>query len=431
MSINVLFPSLTTVNQYPLAAFESTLLAQTEAIEAWFTAQWKLTPAPITSSVDLRHAGFKLAPIDTNLFPAGFNNLHPDLRPLCTEALRTHISNCLPSCQKVLILPEGHTRNSFYLQSLTVLYNCLVDTGFNVRIGHVDENVTMASELMTTEGKTLRIEPLERFGKRLSVAGFDPCLLLLNHDLSAGIPPILQDLEQPIYPTAQLGWSMRRKSSHFELFNAVSREFSQLVAIDPWLITPISAAVDGIDFMQKTGLDALATQVELILSAIQLRYDQYGIGEKPFVIVKADNGTYGMSVMSVHHPEELLHLNRKQRSNMSSRKGSQKVTQVLVQEGVYSIERVNNQAVAEPVVYLLGQFVVGGFYRVHQSRLENQSLNTPGMYFTPMTLNPNQLEPYHLPKTQTMMNRFYVYGVVARLAALAAAREVMLSGGKQ
>src|SRR5258705_7743331 len=59
------------------------------------------------------------------------------------------------------------------------------------------------------------------------------------------------------------------------------------------------------------------------------------------------------------------------------------VHEVLVQEGVYTFESVND-AVAEPVVYMIDHFVVGGFYRVHTDRAQDQNLNAPGMQFAPL-----------------------------------------------
>jgi glutamate--cysteine ligase len=130
-----------------------------------------------------------------------------------------------------------------------------------------------------------------------------------------------------------------------------------------------------------------------------------------------------MGVMMVHSGQELLQLNRRQRTRMASRKGGGEVTQVLVQEGVYSIETMSNQAVAEPVIYLIGQSVVGGFYRIHKERGVSENLNTPGMYFEPLLFSSPRLEPYSKKRDIDITNRFYVYGVIARLAALAAARE--------
>jgi glutamate--cysteine ligase len=96
---------------------------------------------------------------------------------------------------------------------------------------------------------------------------------------------------------------------------------------------------------------------------------------------------------------------------------------VLVQEGVYTFENIN-EAVAEPVVYMIDHYVVGGFYRVHTSRGVDENLNAPGMHFVPLafesccTLPNPDCEPDDTP------NRFYAYGVVARLALLAASLEL-------
>src|SRR5438046_201538 len=70
----------------PLPALQTLLVNRRTHIEAWFEARWREIPPPFYASVDLRNAGYKLAPIDTNLFPAGFNNIKPAFRPICTEA---------------------------------------------------------------------------------------------------------------------------------------------------------------------------------------------------------------------------------------------------------------------------------------------------------------------------------------------------------
>ena len=49
---------------------------------------------------------------------------------------------------------------------------------------------------------------------------------------------------------------------------------------------------------------------------------------------------------------------------MSVIKEGQPVHEVIIQEGVYTFENIDG-GVAEPVVYMIDQFVVGGFYRVH------------------------------------------------------------------
>lgn len=428
--IDVPVPHLTTAHSGPLHPVEEVILNQVATIESWFRKQWLETPAPITSSVDLRHAGFKLAPVDTNLFPAGFNNLNPDFLPLCIQAAQSTLMGSFPSCLNILLLPESHTRNHFYLQSLSVLRNIFTKAGFVVRIGSLDPTITEPTELVTEQGEKVLIEPVQRVGNRLKLADFNPCLLLLNNDLSTGVPDLLQDLQQRIRPTTKLGWASRLKSSHFQFFNEVAEEFAQVVNMDPWLINPLFSAVDGIDFMAQTGVEALAAEVDRLLAMIREKYVTYGISETPFVAVKADNGTYGMSVMMVRGGEQLLQLNRKQRTRMAASKGSQKVNRVLIQEGVHSFETMPDGSVAEPVVYMIGQFVVGGFYRVHEARGNDDNLNAPGMHFEPLAFAHACNVPCAEGKVVDSSNRFYAYGVIARLAALAAAREIAATGGE-
>ena len=116
----------------------------------------------------------------------------------------------------------------------------------------------------------------------------------------------------------------------------------------------------------------------LLLAKIRRKYKEYGINEKPFIIVKADAGTYGMGIgLTVRDPEDLAELNRKTRNKMSVIKDGQEVSEVILQEGVPTFERVND-AVAEPVVYMIDRYVVGGFYRVHAERGIDENLNSPG-----------------------------------------------------
>ena len=86
-------PHLTTSLKGPLQEIETHFLEHQAKIEAWFRQQWLITPAPFYGSVDLRNAGFKLAPVDTNLFPAGFNNLNPAFMPLCVQAIQSILAD--------------------------------------------------------------------------------------------------------------------------------------------------------------------------------------------------------------------------------------------------------------------------------------------------------------------------------------------------
>lgn len=418
-------PQLNTVLIEPLHQLELQFLTNHRLIEDWFKAQWQLTLPPVYGSVDLRNAGFKLAPIDMNLFPAGFNNLNPNYLPLAVESAKKIFSQLKPNANKILVIPESHTRNLFYWENIRSLKTILEGAGLTMRLGTLDEAITKPMPIQLKSGNEIVIEPIIRHEQQLSLAGFVPDLILLNNDLSEGIPAILQNLHQQIIPPAELGWSQRLKSGHFQYYAEVAKEFAHILNIDPWLIDPYFRHCGKINFMQQDGLDCLISNAEILFTEIEKKYAQYNIPNQPFLIVKADAGTYGMAVMTVRNVDELKSMNRKQRTRMAATKGGQPVDRVIIQEGVYTFETWGEQqAVAEPVVYLWGSEVVGGFYRIHKDRGVDENLNSPGMQFEPIAFPEPCNNPCAEKHPDACQNRLYLYGTVARLSMLAAAREI-------
>ncbi len=417
-------PHLKTALKGPLQHLENHLLAKQTDIEWWFRQQWQQTPAPFYSSVDLRNAGFKLAPVDTNLFPAGFNNLNSAFFPLCVQAAHAAVERTKITAARLLIIPENHTRNLSYWESVATLQTILQKTGLEVRIGSMLADLDTPQEIVLPSGQQVLLEPIIRHQHCIGLQDFTPCLVLLNNDLSSGHPTLLDNLHQDIVPPLHSGWYARLKSEHFTYYRQVAKEFSAQIEIDPWLIEPLFRNCGKLDFMKKTGYECLADNVDALLQAIQHKYTEYNVPHKPFVIVKADQGTYGMGVMTIHDPEEILALNRKQRTRMSTSKEGQTIQKVILQEGVYTFETWENESVAEPVVYMIDHFVVGGFYRVHTEKGVNENLNAPGMHFEPLAFENSCMAPNCTMAPDALPNRFYAYGVIARLASLAAAREI-------
>jgi glutamate--cysteine ligase len=417
-------PHLTTALNGPLLELEQRILDANTAIERWFRLRWQEHTPPIYCSVDLRNSGFKLAPVDTNLFPGGFNNLGPAFLPLAVQAATAAIEKICPEAKNLLLVPENHTRNKWYLENVATLAAILRQTGLEVRIGSLNPEITAPTEFETATGRKLRVEPLVRSGSRLGVAGFDPCAILVNNDLSAGIPPLLEGLtEQVLLPPLHAGWALRRKSVHFTAYDDIAAEFAQLLAIDPWLVNPYHARCGEIDFQAREGEECLASNVSMLLEKIRVKYLEYGIKDTPYVAVKADAGTYGMGVMMVRDASEVRDLNRKQRNKMAVVKEGLEVTDVIIQEGVHTVERIEEKA-AEPVVYMLDRFVIGGFYRVHGARAADENLNAPGMHFVPLAFEQSCTLPDPHASCDAPPNRFYAYGVVARLALAAAGLEL-------
>ncbi|MEN9588131.1 MAG: hypothetical protein RIT15_1706 [Pseudomonadota bacterium] len=421
-------PHLVTALTGPTNELEQKILDSLPAIERWFRMEWLEHTPPFYTSVDLRNAGFKLAPVDTNLYPGGWNNLTPEMLPLAVQAAMSAIEKICPEAKNLLLIPENHTRNTFYLTNVARLQKIFHQAGLNVRLGTINPDITEPTTFELPTGERVVLEPVIRTKHRLGLQDFDPCTILLNNDLSAGTPEIFQNLhEQHLLPPLHAGWSVRRKSTHFAAYDKVAASFASLIGIDPWLINPYFSRCGSVNFAEGTGMDCLTDKVDTLLKKIQLKYDEYGIKEKPFVIVKADNGTYGMGIMTVRSTKDLEVINRKTKNKMSVVKDGQTVSEVIIQEGVMTMERVN-EAMAEPVVYMLDRYVVGGFYRIHAERGIDENLNAPGASFVPLAFAGATNTPELGEKIgASVPNRFYMYGVIARLAMLAASYEMEMT----
>jgi len=421
-------PHLTTALSGPLLDLEKRMLRSMPDIEHWFRTQWLEHSSPFYASVDLRNSGFKLAPVDTNLFPAGFNNLNPEFLSLTVQAAMVAIEKICPEAHRLMIIPENHSRNTYYIQNVIALANMLKAAGLEVRVGSVLSEIKEPTALAGHDGQTLLIEPIVREGNRIKLKNaelgdFDSCAILLNNDLSGGIPEILKNLEQNLIPPLHAGWHTRRKTNHFAAYNQVIADFAEMLDIDEWLLNPYFESCEGIDFNARTGEECLAMKVDALLKKIKIKYQEYGIEQEPYVIVKANAGTYGMGIMTVKSADEVRGLNRKTRNKMSVIKEGQQVSEVIIQEGVYTFESIDG-AVAEPVVYMMDHFVIGGFYRVHTSRDADENLNAPGAHFVPLAFEKPCTLPDCADSPESVPNRFYAYGVVARLALLAASIEL-------
>ena len=419
-------PHLVTALTGPINELEQRILDSTPAIERWFRLEWMEHTPPFYSSADIRNAGFKLAPVDTNLYPRGWNNLTQDMLPLAVQAAQAAIEKICPEARNLLVIPENHSRNTFYLANVAQLVRIFHMAGLNVRVGSIDPAIKSPRKIELPHGETVCLEPVVRSKRRLGLKHFDPCTILLNSDLAAGTPGILEDLhEQYLLPPLHAGWSVRRKSNHLHSYEEVSKRFGKLLGIDPWLINPMYAKVGEVSFATGKGVDVLTSHADALLTKIRRKYKEYGINAKPFVVVKSDNGRGEMGVVTVRDAKDIEALARKSKPRAATAKADADPTsELIVQEGVLTNERVHD-GVAEPVVYMMDRYVVGGFYRVHADRSPDEDLKLPGASFVPLAFS----ESAHLPQPgakpgASAPNRFYMYGVIGRLAMVAASYEL-------
>lgn len=156
--------------------------------------------------------------------------------------------------------------------------------GLNARLGSISPDIKKPTELKLPNGETVLLEPVLRTKRRIGLKHFDPCTILLNNDLSAGVPGILEELyEQYLLPPVHAGWCTRRKSRHFQCYEEVAKRFGKLLGIDHWLIHPLFAKAEGLDFSEgsTTGMGDLAAQVDALLTKVRRKYKEYGIKDKP------------------------------------------------------------------------------------------------------------------------------------------------------
>lgn len=344
------------------------------AIEGWLKATYQGKCPPFYLSLDIRHAGYKIAPVDSNLFPAGFNNLSTEERALATNQVKVLLEKHFGGCGTVLIYPEKHTRNTYYTENLSILVDIITSAGACVRLGTELPSYSIES----VSGKVLQVEELKKENGEVKFTdGTTPALIVLNNDLTGGIPDILKETKQSVLPSPKLGWHTRRKSAHFTAYNMLVHEFAAEFGIDPWLISTFSGTCGEVDFKEKVGLDCVAENISNMLPKIQKKYDAFGIQEPPYIYIKSDYGTYGMGIMTVQKPEDIYEINKKERNKMSMVKGNVENHAVMVQEGVPTIDAIAGQP-AEAVLYCMGGEPLGHFFRTHSAKDAYGSLNSPG-----------------------------------------------------
>jgi glutamate--cysteine ligase len=421
-----MIPDLKTPLNSEFLKLENHIIRNSCEIEQWFRTKWQDFDAPFYGSIDLRNSGFKISPVDTNLFPAGFNNLNPQFEPLAIQAVTVAIEKVCPEASKIILIPENHSRNIFYFKNLYTLINILRNAGLEVEIGSIDESFKETT-IKIDEINELVIYPVKKDNHKIYIeknnSKFIPCSVLLNNDLSSGEPDLLKGISQTILPNLNAGWFNRRKSQHFKIYNQVAADFADFLNIDDWLINPYFDVQKNMDINNPDDIKIIAHKAESILEKIRVKYKQYHIDHDPYIVIKADSGTYGMGIITIKNPSELLELNRKKRNKMTTIKDGQKVSDVIIQEGIHS-EEILKDAVSEPVVYTIDHYVIGGFYRIHTNKGKDENLNSPGMEFIPTPFELSCLMPDQGRDCNDPPNRFYVYGVIARLALLAAAGEL-------
>lgn len=381
-----------------------------DIVQNWFDKKSQSLSFPFYSSFDLRDSSTKISPVDANLFPAGFNNICEVDREgsvqLCKNYLKTHF----PSAQNIILLAEEHTNNPFYWDNIYSLKLLLEQSGtFSVFICVPGKNIKEDTTLISARGHSIAVFLLKnKIG--------EGNLIISNNDFSVDYH---LNLPIPVTPPVKAGWNTRRKHSFFKEYNLLATEFANLIQMEPEYLTIKTKRFTEFQINDPKCLKRLKEEVDFFLSELKPSYKNtlYKKNEqKPFIFLKNNAGTYGLGMTTITSSTDIEHWNYKIKKKMKATKGGGKVTELIIQEGIASHLK-REGSVAEPVIYLVGSHLTGGFLRTHKEKGIRDNLNSPGAVYRTLCISDLEIEVEGKP----MEN---VYGWIARLGGLALAYEL-------
>ncbi len=382
----------------------------------WYCQKLSGIGFPIYSSFDIRDSGFKIAPVDGNIYPAGFNNICPTDKESSVDILKTYLDKHYGSqIERILLVTEEHTQNPYYWDNISTLTRLLEDGGRRVLVAF-PRKLDQKIDLMSASGYQISVVSGDL--ESSPVKDFKPQLILSNndftHDYSEWAVQV-QMYQLPINPPRELGWYQRKKSRFFDHYNALATEFAGLVGIDESILRVETKLFPQFDINSQESRVKLSQEVEKFIHDLRLKYKTLGWTAEPFVFVKNNSGTYGLGVMKVSNPEEILKWSYKDRKKMKAAKGGRDIEELIIQEGIPSVVE-SGGAAAEPVIYMIGKELAGGFLRTHHEKDSTESLNSPGAVYKRLCVSDLLVDA----KPCMLEN---VYGWVAKLGLLAMALE--------
>lgn len=380
-----------------------------EPVFKWFKQQTAKLEYPIYSSYDIRDAGYKITNVDANIYPAGFNNICPTDKETAVDLFRQYIQvHYGKNVQKILLVTEEHTTNPYYLENVATLSELLQQGGFLVQVAF-PKILDAPLELTSVTGKKITV--YSGYSSAATFQEFNPDLVISNNDFSLALQDWGDQLNLPLNPPRELGWYQRKKSRYFENYNKLVDEFAQIIQIDPFLLRVETELFENFDINSDQSRDDLANKVDQFLARLQKKYTEEGLTDKPFCFVKNNAGTYGLAVIKVTSGEEIKEWTYKSRKKMKAAKGGRDVEEVIIQEGIPSVV-MSETASAEPVIYMVGCELAGGFLRTHSEKSSTESLNSPGAVYKKLCVTDLQDNRPGCPKEN-------VYGWSAKLGLLA------------
>jgi glutamate--cysteine ligase len=385
------------------------------AVDAWFKRQGEGLAFPFYSSFDIRDSGQIVAPVDANIFPAGFNNICPTDKCNAVALVR-----CFLDChygqdyKNIVLLAEEHTTNLFYWDNVGALFDLLTAAGRQVQVAWPKE-MAEPFKITSASGKALTVYGATKINGEVVIDGVRADLIVCNNDFSHAYEDWASSLQTPMNPPHTLGWHRRKKSEFFAWYNRLAGEFAQIIKVPEYLLQVDTEIFSNFDVNDENSRERLAVAVDAMLARLSQKYARLGIEQKPFVFVKNNAGTYGLAVIQSRSGDEIRSWTYKARKKMKAAKGGREVGEVIIQEGIPTRITAGSET-AEPAIYLLGCQLAGGFLRAHSEKGPDESLNSPGGVFKRLCVSDLNVSIDGAPLEN-------VYGWVAKIGVLAIANE--------
>lgn len=383
--------------------------AKTDKMHSWYADKTKGLGLPFYSSYDIRDSGYKVANVDANIFPAGFNNICPTDKEFAVDifakAMKTRYGS---EPERIMLVTEEHTNNPYYWENVTTIRTLLESAGKKVLIAIPRR---MESPLRVKSITGLEIDVVSAYEDSTWVKDFKPQLIISNNDFSEPYEDWAAQLTLPVDPPRELGWYQRKKSNYFKHYNALVEEFAGLCGIDPFVLNVRTEIFENFDLTDEAAMKVLSEKVDQMIAGLNGEYTKRQITDSPTIFIKNNAGTYGLGVTQVTSGADVMEWNYKARKKMKAAKGGREIQDVIVQEGIPS--RVQSDgATAEPVIYMVGCDLAGGFLRTHAEKSKTESLNSPGAVYKRLCVSDLAVNVEGSPLEN-------VYGWSARLGLLA------------
>ena len=372
-------------------------------VEHWFLEKTKGKNIPFYSSFDIRDSNYKAACVDANVFPAGFNNICEEDQIRTSSLIKDYLKKNQASAKQILLLSEEHTRNLYYWDNVFVIKSLIEQAGYKVTVCVPGKHIQSPQKIITASGREIFVHLLNKLKGDLIISNND---FSIKYNLPTDI-----DCNPPL----QMGWHIRKKHNFFKEYNLLAKEFASLLKIDPWHLTVETELFSPFDMESKDNLLKLKSRSALMLKSLKEKQN-HQLKEEPYLFLKNNSGTYGLGIMNIYKPENLNQWGYKARKKMKAAKGEAGVSEIIIQEGIPTALSPDNQS-AEPVIYMIGHQVAGGFLRSHREKDRKTNLNSPGAVFRRFCMSDLEIKIQGL----VMEN---VYSWLAKLGALALSQEM-------